>query len=134
MSLPRPRTWLSALIDRIGILIEVGDQHDEASPPERLRQLLQRREQRRFAGRRLRVARGVLDAVERVQHEPQMLGRRRHVVDDVVVDRRHADAVALQTREVRETRRHVAGVRQLREPIRPPDRRACIASTATRRG
>ena len=87
--------------DGVRILIEIGDEQDETAAAHGLRQLPQRREQRRLARRGLRVAPCLLDAIERVQNELQMLRRRRHVVDDVGVDRREADAIALHAREVR---------------------------------
>ena len=43
-----------------------------------------------------------LRAVERVQHHVEVLRRRRHVRDDVVVEGDDADAVALALREVGE--------------------------------
>jgi len=102
--------------DFIRILIKVRDEDHETATPQRVREFAKRFVQGRPSGRRLRVACAPLDAVEREEDLSQMLGRRRNVVDDVVVDRRQPDAVALQAGEVRQTRRHVAAVRQLRQP------------------
>ena len=48
--------------------------------------------------------RSAFDAVERVEHHVEVLGRGRHVLDDVVVEGDEADAVALLVHEVGEAR------------------------------
>ena len=56
-----------------------------------------------------------LRAIERVQHHVEVLRRRRHVRDDVVVEGDDADAVALPLREVGEARAEIAAVFELRD-------------------
>src|SRR6185312_8674177 len=104
--------------DIVGILVKIGDEDDEAAPAQILRELLERFEQGRLAGAGALVAPFPLQPIERVQDELEVLGRRRHVVDDIAVDRRQRYAVALQAREVGEAGREITGVRQLRDPPR----------------
>ncbi len=58
-----------------------------------------------------------LDALDRVEDQLEVFGRRRHEVDDVMVDGHNADAVALLAREVAQTRRQIARVVELADPI-----------------
>ena len=77
---------------RLRLLVEIGDQDEQAAAREVLGQLVHRR--RQLPGLRR------LQPIEDVQRRLHVLGRRRHVFDDVVVERGEADAVALAVDQV----------------------------------
>jgi hypothetical protein len=95
--------------NRVGLLVEIRNQHENAAALEVLGHLVQRNRQvaRSFGPR----------AVERMQDDIEVLRRRRDLRDDVVVERDGADAVALALRQVGETGADVAAVIQLRDPL-----------------
>ena len=76
----------------VGVLVEIGDQHQDAPAAEVLRQLVERRLE---AARRAR-----LQPVHDVQHRVHVLGRRRHELDHVVVEGGEADAITLVVHQV----------------------------------
>ena len=92
---------------RLRILVEVRDEHEEAAPREVLRQLPHRR--RQLAGLRR------LQPIEDVQRGLHVLRRRRHVLDDVVVEGGEPDAVALPVDHVGQAGGEDAAVIQLRD-------------------
>ena len=55
-------------------------------------------------------------AIERVQHDVEVLGRRRHVLDDVLVEGDEADAIALLVDQVGQARGQRLRVIELAEP------------------
>ena len=91
-SLPRKRMQADRVEHFVGLFVEVRNHHDDAAAAEVLRQLAQRRPE--AAG-----APG-LHAIERVQHDVDVLGRRRHVIDDLLVEGHEADAIALLAHQV----------------------------------
>src|SRR5436190_10632583 len=79
---------------RLRVFVEVGDEDEEAAPREELGQLLHRRRQSSGPGR--------LQPIEDVERRLHVLGRRRHVLHDVVVEGGEADAVPLAVHHVGE--------------------------------
>ena len=57
--------------------------------------------------------------IQRVQHDVEVLGRRRHVLDDVFVERDEADAVALLVHEIGQAGGQRLRVIELRDPRLP---------------
>ena len=78
----------------LGLLVEVGDDGDDARPLEELRRLVEGRPQRAGPAR--------LHPVEGVEGDLEVLGRRRHPLDDVVVEGHDAHPVALLHAEIAE--------------------------------
>ena len=87
------------------LLVEVGDDGDDAGPLEELRRLVERRPQRAGPARR--------HPVEGVQRDLEVLGGRRHPLDDVVVEGHDAHPVALLRAEVAEAGGEEAAVVEL---------------------
>ena len=97
---------LDRVEDRVGLVVEIGDEQQDAAALEVLGHLVQRRAQ---------VAGPLgLRPIQRVQHHVEVLRRRRHVRDDVVVEGDDADAVALAVREIGEAGAEKRSVFELR--------------------
>ena len=92
MSLPRNRSGPIASMHRVRLLVEIRNQDQQPAAAEVLGHLVQRRAQAARTGR--------LQAIEHVQHDVHVLGRGRHVLDDVVVERDEPDAVALAVHQI----------------------------------
>ena len=101
--------------DVVRLVVEIRDEEQDAAALEVLGHLLERLAQvarpRRFG------------AIERVQHDVEVLRRRRHVRHDLGVERHDADPIALLLRHVGEARAEKRPVLELRHPAaREPHR------------
>jgi len=109
---------LDSLENGLGLVVEVRQQQQDPAPLEVFGHLVERRAQ---------VAGPLgLGAVERVQHHVEVLGRSRHVRDDVLVEGEDTDAIALLVRQIREAGSEKRSVLELghaaaRELHRPRD-------------
>ena len=89
----------------LGLLVEVGDDGDDAGPLEELGRLVEGRPERPGPAR--------LHPVEGVERDLEMLGGRRHPFHDVVVERDDAHPVALLRAEIAEAGGEEAAVVEL---------------------
>ncbi len=105
---PEKPQRLDRLEDDVGLLVKIRDEREHAAPLEVLRHLPDRPAQVAGAFR--------LRPIQRVQDDVEMLGRHRHVTDDVLVERDEAHAVALAVRQIGEARRQIARIFQLGDP------------------
>jgi hypothetical protein len=95
------------------VLVEIGNQHDDGTAFEMFGEPVEHRDQ---PARLFRAG-----SIERVQQHVEVLGRRRHVRNDVLVERDDADTIPLAVREIGQRRRQERGVLQLADlPAREP--------------
>ena len=98
------------------LLVEIGDQNENAPPIERLGDLEHRSSE-------LPGTAG-LDLVDRMKHDIEMLGRRWHEVDDVIIEGDHTDPVPLLPREVGQAGSEIAGVVKFADSVARVSHRA----------
>ena len=97
---------LDRLEHRIWIVVEVGHERENAASLEVLGQVAQHMQVAGSSGR---------CAIQRVQHDVEMLGRRRDVLDDRAVEGHDPDPIALAMGQIRQTGRQKARVLELRD-------------------